>query len=133
VDVLAFLASLGWRQRVQGLRAVTIGSGELNGRWKSSSVADQMTFAAQLGSVGWIRSCLATPKTARIKLPSTMARDRSIPPWRANQSSKEKWISCQIPASCQSRNPSRSSPYRGRVPVAASAREFRCAVRTEFP
>ena len=63
-----------------------------------------MALAAQLGPVGWIRSRLQPPKTARIELSSTTARDQSISPQRASQSSMEKWISCQMPASCQSRN-----------------------------
>jgi len=86
------------------LRVVAVGSGHLNGERNPATVANQMTFAAQLGSVGWIRSRLQPPKTARIELPSTTARDQSIFPQRASQSSKEKWISCQMPASCQSRN-----------------------------
>ena len=94
----------GVNQRKGLLRVVTIGPNELNGQRNSPSVADQMTFAAQLGPVGWIRSRLQPPKTARIVLPSTMVRDQSISPQRASQSSKEKWISCQMPASCQSRN-----------------------------
>ena len=86
------------------LRVATIGSGQLNSERNPATVADQMTFAAQLGPVGWIRSRLQPPKTARIELPSTTARDQSISPQRDSQSSKEKWISCQMPASCQSRN-----------------------------
>jgi hypothetical protein len=62
------------------LRVVAVGPSELNGEWNSPSVANQMTFAAQLGPVGWIRSRLAAPKTARIELPSTTARDQSISP-----------------------------------------------------
>ena len=62
------------------LRVVTIGPGELDGQRNSVSVADQMTFAAQLGPVSGIRSCLTPPKTARIELPSTTARDQSICP-----------------------------------------------------
>ena len=62
------------------LRVVTIGSGQLNSERNPASVADQMTFAAQLGPVGGIRACLHPPKTARIELPSTTARDQSISP-----------------------------------------------------
>ena len=62
------------------LRVVTIGSGELNSERNSPSVADQMALAAQLGPVGRIRSRLQPPKTARIELPSTTARDQSISP-----------------------------------------------------
>ena len=86
------------------LRIVTISAGELNGQRDSPSVANQMTFAAELGTVGRIRSRLGPPKTARTELLSTTARDQSIRPYRASQSSKTKWISSQMPASCQSRN-----------------------------
>jgi len=95
------LDSINERKRL--LRIVTIRAGELDGKWYTATVADQMTFAAQLGPVGGIRSRLQPPKTARIELPSTTARDQSISPQRASQSSKEKWISCQMPPSCQSR------------------------------
>jgi hypothetical protein len=76
------------------LRVVTIGAGQLNGERKAPSVIDQMTFAAQLGPVSRVRSCLPPPKTARIELPSPTARDQLISPERASQSSNEKWISC---------------------------------------
>ena len=62
------------------LRIVTIGSGHLNGERNSPSVADQMALAAQLGPVNGVRSRLQPPKTARIELPSTTARDQSISP-----------------------------------------------------
>jgi hypothetical protein len=62
-----------------------------------------MTLAARLGSIGGIGTCPQPPKTARTELPSTTACDQSICPRRANQSRSTKWISCQIPASCQSR------------------------------
>jgi hypothetical protein len=82
----------------------TIGSGQLNSERNPATVANQMTLAAQLGPVSRIRPRLRPPKTARIELPSTTACDQSISPKRAIQSSKEKWISRQMPASCQSRN-----------------------------
>jgi hypothetical protein len=62
------------------LRVVTIGPGELDCERNPLAIADQMTFAAQLGPVGWIRTCLCPPKTARTELPSTTARDQSICP-----------------------------------------------------
>jgi len=86
------------------LRVVTIGPGELKGQRNSARVANQVTLAAELCPVGGVGTCLKTPKTARTELPSTTARDQSICPWRASQSSTTKWISCQMPASCQSRN-----------------------------
>ncbi len=101
---LSLQAGDGVNQSEGLLRVVTIGSGQLNGERNPTTVANQMTFAAQLGPVCGIRSRLQPPKTARIELPSTTARDQSISPKRASQSSKEKWISCQMPASCQSRN-----------------------------
>jgi hypothetical protein len=62
------------------LRVVTIGSGQLNGERNSPCVAGQMAFAAQLGPVSRVRPRLQPPKTARIELPSTTARDQSISP-----------------------------------------------------
>jgi hypothetical protein len=62
------------------LRVIAIGPRELNGQRNSASIADQMALAAQLGPIGWIRSRLVPPKTARIELPSMTARDQSISP-----------------------------------------------------
>jgi hypothetical protein len=62
------------------LRVVTIGPRELDGQWNSSPIADQMTLAAEFGSVGRIRACLSPPKTARTEQLSTTARDHSIWP-----------------------------------------------------
>ena len=62
------------------LRVVTIRAGELDGKWYTATVADQMTFAAQLRSVGGIGTGLKPPKTARIEQLSSTARDQSIWP-----------------------------------------------------
>src|SRR5258708_12369769 len=78
------------------LRVVTIGSGQLNGERNSPCVADQMTFAAQLGPVSRVRSRLPPPKTARIKLPSTTPPDQSISPHPDTQSTNQKCITSQI-------------------------------------
>jgi hypothetical protein len=47
------------------LRVVTIRAGELDGKWYTATVADQMTFAAQLRSFGGIGTGLKPPKTVR--------------------------------------------------------------------
>jgi hypothetical protein len=100
--------SLQWWDRINErerlLRVVSVGPRELNGQRNSLSVANQMPLAAKFGSIGGVRSRLAPPKTARTELLSTTARDQSICPERASQSSKTKWRSCQIPRSCQSRS-----------------------------
>jgi hypothetical protein len=62
------------------LRIITIGPGELDCKGNALTVANQMTLAAKLGSVGRIRAGLSPPKTARTELPSTTARDQSISP-----------------------------------------------------
>lgn len=62
------------------LRVVAVGPSELNGQRNSPCVADQMTFAAQLGPVGGIGTGLKPPKTARIEQLSRAARDQSICP-----------------------------------------------------
>jgi hypothetical protein len=71
----------GWNRINQGeglLRVVAIGSRELDCEWNPTTVADQMTLAAKLSSVGGVRSCLDPPKTARTEQLSTTARDQSI-------------------------------------------------------
>ncbi len=101
------LALQGWDgiNQCEGLlRIATIRAREVDGKRKTTTVTNQVTLAAQLGPVGRIRSRLGPPKTARTEQLSTTARDQSICPKRASQSSREKWISCQMPASCQSRN-----------------------------
>ena len=70
----------GINERERLLRVVTIGPGELDCQRNAPTVANQMTFAAEFGSVGRIRTCLSPPKTARTELPSTTARDQSICP-----------------------------------------------------
>jgi len=65
VGLPALPATSGWRQPMQGLAASRCDCpSELNGQRNPLSVADQMTFAAQLGSVGWIRSRLQPPNYA---------------------------------------------------------------------
>lgn len=71
----------GWNRINEGeclLRVVAIGSGELDRERNTTAVANQVTFAAQLSSVGRIRSCLGPPKTARTEQLSTTACDQSI-------------------------------------------------------
>lgn len=65
-------------QRGYLLRIVLIGTGELDSEWNSASIANQMTLAAQLCPVSWIRSCLRPPKTALSEQLSTTALDQSI-------------------------------------------------------
>jgi hypothetical protein len=60
------------------LRIIAIGSREPDGERNTTTVADQMALAAQLGSVSGIRSRLSPPKTARTEQLSTTARDQSI-------------------------------------------------------
>jgi hypothetical protein len=101
------LALQAWdriNQRERLLRVVAIGPGELNSQGNSASITNQMTLAAEFGSVGRIRPDLCPPKTARTELPSTTALDQSIRPQRASQSSRTKWMRSQTPRSCQSRN-----------------------------
>jgi hypothetical protein len=70
----------GIHQRECLLRIVTIGPGELDCQQNALTVANQMTLAARLSSVGGVGTCLKPPKTARTELPSTTARDQSICP-----------------------------------------------------
>jgi hypothetical protein len=70
----------GINERERLLRVVTIGPGELDCQRNALTVANQMTLAARLGSVGGVGTCLEPPKTAPTELPSTTARDQSICP-----------------------------------------------------
>src|SRR5260370_34767950 len=91
--------------RYEGLlRIVAVGSRELDDERNTTTVADQMALASQLGSVSRVRSGLRPPKTARTELPSTTALDQSIRPQRASQSNRTKWMRSQTPRSCQSRS-----------------------------
>jgi hypothetical protein len=56
-----------------------------------------MTFTTELSPIGRIGTGLLPPKTARIELPTTTARDQSIFSWRATQSGVTKWINCRSP------------------------------------
>jgi len=85
------------------LRVITVSAGQEDRKRDSAGIANQMTLAAQLGTVGRIRSGLWPPKTARIEQLSIMTLDQSIREYRASQSRSAKWIKPQIPASCHSR------------------------------
>src|SRR6266581_218493 len=90
-------------QRKRLLAVVAIGPSELNCQWNALPITNQMTLAAEFSPIGRIGTGLLPPKTARIELPSTIARDQSIFWERASQSRSTKWSNCQIPASCQLR------------------------------
>ena len=60
------------------LRIALIGTGQLGHERNSVSITNQVTLAAQLCSISWIRSRLRPPKTARIEQPSTTVLDQSI-------------------------------------------------------
>ena len=70
----------GINQRERLLRVVAVGPSELDGQRDSASIANHMTLAAELRSVGRVGTCLKPPKTARTELPSKTARDQSIFP-----------------------------------------------------
>jgi hypothetical protein len=71
-------------------RVVTISPSELNRQRNTTAVTNQMPLAAQFGPIGRVGTSLLPPKTALIELPSTTARDQSICPLRASQSSRTK-------------------------------------------
>jgi hypothetical protein len=51
----------GIDQRECLLAIVAIGPCELDCQWNALTIADQMTLAAELGTVSWIRACLRPP------------------------------------------------------------------------
>jgi hypothetical protein len=68
----------GIDQRECLLGVVAIGPRELDCQRNALTIADQMTLAAQLRPISGIRACMRPPKTARMELPSMIARDQSI-------------------------------------------------------
>jgi len=122
-------------QRKRLLAVVAIGPSELNRQWNALPITNQMTLAAEFSPIGRIGTCPRPPKTARIELPSTIARDQSIFWERESQSRSTKWINCQIPASCQSRKRRQQVMPKIRTPVlgAASPKEHHCAIRIRCP
>ena len=92
------------QQRQGFLQVVTVRAGQANRERHAPPVVDQMTLAPALGPIGRIWTGLVPPYTARMEQLSTTARDQSIWPSRASQSSSAKWIRSHTPASCQSRS-----------------------------
>jgi len=72
------------------LRVITVSAGQVDRKRDSVGITNQMTLAAQLGTVGRIRSGLWPPKTARIEQLSTITLDQSIREYRASQSRSAK-------------------------------------------
>jgi hypothetical protein len=103
--VPALSASWGWHQPVRGLAASRCGwlrSFERREESRDRRKSDDVCCPAWLGRLDSVPS--AAPKNCPDR---TAVHDRPRPvnlSQRASQSSKEKWISCQMPASCQSRN-----------------------------
>ena len=60
------------------LRIASIGTGQLGHERNSVSIANQVTLAAELSSIGGIRTGLRPPNTARTEQLSTTALDQSI-------------------------------------------------------
>ena len=123
----------GIHERECFLRVVTVGTSKVKSEWNTAAITDQVTFGTRFCSIGRIGTGLLPPKTALIELPSITARDQSILSERASQSKATKWISCQIPASCQSRNrrqqvmPEPHPSSRGSI-----SQGMRCATQTRF-
>jgi hypothetical protein len=134
VPALSLQAWDGINQCERLLRVVTIGSGQLNGERNSPCVADQMTFAAQLGPVSRVRSGLPPQKlprsNCRPRRPATNQSPRNVtasPATRSGSVARCPPLASHVAfasMSCQNRSP---------VPAAASPMVFRYAGRTEFP
>ena len=115
------------------LRVVTIGSGQLNSERNPATIADQMTFAAKLGPVGWIWSRLQPQKlrglNCRPRQRVTNQSPRSAP---ANPAKRSGSVARCLPVASHVAAASRSCQNRKPVPVATSPTVFRCGARREF-
>jgi hypothetical protein len=129
--------ALKWGNRIhQGqcfLRVVSIGAGQADGEGHALRVANQMTLASALGPIRRIRTCLVT---AVHRADATTVHDgpRPINLVVAREPIQERIVD-QIPhprlLPVAQATPSTSSPTRTRVPVGASAREYRCEGRRQ--
>lgn len=93
----------GIDQRQQLGNIVTVGRRDLGGQRDSIGRGQDMMLGAGFTPIRRIGAGLGPPKTARMELESTGAREKSI--WSAARSSlsKTRWIFRQTPAFCQSR------------------------------
>ena len=96
----------GWDgidQRQQLGNVVAVGPGDLDRQRDPVGRGQDMMLGAGLAPIRRIGAGLGPPKTARVELESTGAREKSI--WSAPRSSlsKTRWIFRQTPAFCQSR------------------------------
>ena len=97
----------GWDGIDQGQQlrdVVAVGRRDFGGQGDSIGRGQDMVLGALFAPIRRIGAGLGPPKTARMELESTAAREKSI--WSAPRSSlsKTRWILRQMPALCQSRS-----------------------------
>jgi hypothetical protein len=93
----------GIDQRQQLRDVIAVGPRDLDRQRNAVRRGQEMVLGARLAAIRGIGAGLGPPKTARMELESTGAREKSI--WSASRSSlsKTRWIWRQTPAFCQSR------------------------------
>jgi len=97
----------GWDgidQRQQLRDVIAVGPRDRDRQWNPIGRGQQMMLGARFAAIRGIGTRLRPPKTARMELESTTAREKSIwSAWRSSLS-KTRWIRSQTPACCQSRS-----------------------------
>jgi hypothetical protein len=115
------------------LRVIPVRAGEADGEGYALPVADQMTLAPPLGSVGGIGRRSACPQTqrARSNYPRPLATNQSGLFERANPAARSASDPKCRPLANRASAASTSSQNRSRVPAATSAKECHCEGRRQ--
>ncbi len=94
----------GVNERFEHHRVVTIGDGYHRRQRHAASVYDEMSLAAKLAAIRWVRSgLLAPPRGLATVAPSMLARLQSIWSCSRRRLSRAKCSRAQTPLACQSR------------------------------
>jgi len=93
----------GVNQRQQLRHVVPVCARERGGQRDAVRIGDDVMFRPVFPPIRGVRAGLLPPKTARTEALSTTPRDQSSWSSARNSLSIRWWMSCQTPASCQSR------------------------------
>lgn len=92
----------GLDQRLQLGHVVSVGRGDGGRQRNTLRIGDDMVLRAVFPAIRGAGPGVVPPKTARMELLSTMARERSIRSIRRNSDKSRWWIFSQVPLACHS-------------------------------
>lgn len=94
----------GVYQRHQLRTVMCIGAGQRDCQRDAVGIRDDMVFRAEFAAIRGIGASFCPPKTARMDVLSTTARDQSISSAACRWSSSTRWIFSHTPSCCQRLN-----------------------------